>query len=165
MCQTRPIFQQHHPPRPAQALRQVRSLNLLAEARTQQYLYKLTGVNPKDLRIPAVIDVFTDNGWAFLVMEYIEAPTLEHWIAAAGTQVERKQRMQWAAQQVAATVAWLHTCPRPVGTYLGPIGGGLIQHDFFADREAPLEFADVQMLQDYINRVRSSLSSDLPGRS
>jgi hypothetical protein len=43
--------------------------------------------------------------------------------------------------------------PRSFGCGTGPYGGGLIEHPFFKDFEAPIQFNSVDMLEKYINKV------------
>jgi len=136
--------------------------DLLAEARTQTYLHDLAQANSQAFHVPRVFDAFHDtNRTAYLVMEYVPPPavTLDVWMRNATSAEERQRRVEIAISKVAAIVSWLHACPLPADAGIGPVGGGVIQHVFFADHSAPMEFASVAALERYVNEV-CSLSYD-----
>ncbi|KAG9043888.1 hypothetical protein FS837_009034 [Tulasnella sp. UAMH 9824] len=58
--------------------------DLMGEAATQKYLYEQSVRNPNAPRLPAVYDSFEVGPiglqLGFIVMEYIEAPTVEYWL-------------------------------------------------------------------------------------
>jgi hypothetical protein len=58
----------------------------------------------------------------------------------------------------ANAVAQLVSIEPPSGAVLGPIGGGIIKHCFFADSEAPRRYSTVGEIQTYINNVWFVLS-------
>lgn len=90
--------------------------NLRGEARTLRYLYTLAQNDPNAPRVPKLIDAFSDNGddadepddhlqgSAYIVMEYIDAPTLAEWINNAQSASDRESRMTKAVAQLAQMV-------------------------------------------------------------
>ncbi|KAG5638515.1 hypothetical protein H0H81_012152 [Sphagnurus paluster] len=44
-------------------------------------------------------------------------------------------------------------CPLPEGNRIGPVGGGCIQHKFFAMEEAAVPFVDATALEKFVNEA------------
>ncbi|KAJ6598512.1 hypothetical protein B0H10DRAFT_734251 [Mycena sp. CBHHK59/15] len=132
------------------------SSNLRAEARTQEYLHILAKSDPRAPRVPLVFDSFSDSiGNGYIVMQYVPPPatTLGSWVDGGCSVDERQRRSDFAISKVADIISWLHACPLPPDAGIGPVGGGVSQHRFFADSEAPMEFASADALQVYVNRA------------
>ncbi|KAG8920054.1 hypothetical protein FRC01_000949 [Tulasnella sp. 417] len=123
--------------------------NLEGGAETQKYLYEQSLLNANAPRVPAVYDTFeADNGYyreAYIVMEYIEAPTVEEWLN------KEPDMAELLCDEVAEAVRWILNCPLPAEPRFGPVGRGPAQHRVFADHVAPLEFDSVDAVQRYFN--------------
>lgn len=145
--------------------------NLRGEARTLRYLYDVAKDDPHAPYVPKIIDAFSENGDdaeeddnrytqgpTFIVMEYIDAPTLRNWIDVATSALEREERESHAATRVAEAISWIHGCPVPDGNGLGPKKGGIVQHIWFADSVAPMPFANTEALQVYVNACLTCVS-------
>ncbi|KIO20762.1 hypothetical protein M407DRAFT_29607 [Tulasnella calospora MUT 4182] len=123
--------------------------DLIGGAETQRYLYEQSVRNPNAPRIPAVYDSFeigrVGYGRGYIVMEYIEAPTVEYWL-------EKKPDMaELLYDKVAEAVRWILNCPLPPEPRFGPMGRGPAQHSVFADLIAPLAFDSPDAVQRYFN--------------
>ncbi|KZT18700.1 hypothetical protein NEOLEDRAFT_1143065 [Neolentinus lepideus HHB14362 ss-1] len=132
-----------------------RSCQLHAEARTQKYVHNLAQSDPTAPCVPEILDVFEDDhGRVYVVKELITEPKLDAWLKSAISADVRCHTE--AVKKVAAAISWLHACPRPSDTRIGPVGGGVIQHCIFGRfREAPIVFAHAAALQAYINEALS----------
>ncbi|KAG8927229.1 hypothetical protein FRC01_007778 [Tulasnella sp. 417] len=122
---------------------------LMGGAETQKYLYEQSMRDPSAPRLPAVYDSFESGGlgWrrGYIVMEYIEAPTVEYWL-------EHKPDMaELLYDKVTEAVRWILDCPLPAEPRFGPVGRGPAHHHAFADLIAPLEFDSVEAVQRYFN--------------
>ncbi|KAG8927232.1 hypothetical protein FRC01_007781 [Tulasnella sp. 417] len=122
---------------------------LMGGAETQKYLYEQSVLNPSAPRVPVVYDAFeVDNGYyreAYIVMEYIEAPTVEEWLK------KEPDMAELLSDKVAEAVRWILNCPLPAKPRFGPVGRGRAQHRVFADHVAPLEFDSVDAVQRYFH--------------
>ncbi|KAG9020196.1 hypothetical protein FS837_008440, partial [Tulasnella sp. UAMH 9824] len=103
-------------------------------------------------RLPVVYDSFEigrvglRSAREYVVMEYIEAPTVEYWL-------EKKPDMAESLyDKVAEAVRWILNCPLPPEPRFGPVGRGPAQHGVFADHVAPLEFDSVDAVQRYFTK-------------
>ncbi|KAG6913516.1 hypothetical protein DXG01_006224, partial [Tephrocybe rancida] len=138
---------------------------LVEEGRTLQCLYDLAQSDIHAPRVPEVYDCFSNYGeplgTEYLVMEYIPPPvcTLDVWIEDGQSDEERQHRADVVAAKVADLILWLHACPVPPESPPGPIGGGLMHHNFFADGEAPMAFASTVALEIYVNKVSPAILS------
>lgn len=125
--------------------------DIMGEAETQKYLYEQSVRNSNAPRLPAVYDSFEVGpiGFrqGFIVMEYIEAPTVEYWL-------EKKSEMaELLCDKVAEAVRWVLDCPVAPEPRFGPVGCGPARHMAFADRIAPLEFDCTDAVQRYFTKV------------
>ncbi|KIO20760.1 hypothetical protein M407DRAFT_81220 [Tulasnella calospora MUT 4182] len=125
--------------------------NLRGEAETQKYLHEQSVRDPNAPRLPAVYDFFEVGPiglqQGFMVMEYIEAPTVEHWL-------EKEPDMAGLLyDKVAEAVRWLLNCPLPAEPRFGPVGQGPARHMVFAESIAPLEFDSIDAVQRYFNKA------------
>jgi hypothetical protein len=109
----------------------------MSEALTQDWVGKVLNPNPDaPVRIPTVYQAFEHNGDGFIVMEYIDGSLCD----------------DSDVLQVAAAVECLIGVIGPT-TAPGPVGGGLIPHSFFVDRESSVTYDTVQALEKHINGV------------
>lgn len=146
-----------HDPRTSKPLFFIKYGNyVLAEGRTQQHLYDRAQSDARAPRIPQIYDVFTDDrtGREFIVMEFVPAPTLTQWLALATSDSEREARTEDGSHRVLDAIAWLYALDVSQDGPLGPVGGGIAHHRFFADHTAPMPFASTDALQAYINTAR-----------
>ncbi|KAG9022654.1 hypothetical protein FS837_006243 [Tulasnella sp. UAMH 9824] len=129
--------------------------DLLGGAETQKYLYEQSVRDPSAAapRLPVVYDSFEigrvgfRSAQEYIVMEYIEAPTVEYWL-------EKKPDMAESLyDNVAEAVRWILNCPLPPEPRFGPVGRGPAQHGVFADHVAPLEFDSVDAVQRYFTKL------------
>lgn len=130
----------------------------MGEARTQEYLFHQAIADAKSPRIPQVYDAFEiDHGTheeSFIVMEFVDAPTVESWLDIYPGDAE------FIYDLVAKAVDWLLKLAPPADAPLGPIGGGLLHHKAFPYDLAPLAFTSKDAVQRYFNEVRSSRLSN-----
>ncbi|KAG9032894.1 hypothetical protein FS837_002608 [Tulasnella sp. UAMH 9824] len=136
--------------------------DLMGGAETQKYLYEQSVRDPSAPRLPVVYDFFEigrvgyRSAREYIVMEYIEAPTVEYWL-------DKKPDMAESLyDKVAEAVRWILNCPLPPEPRFGPVGRGRGQHRAFADHIAPLEFDSIEAVQRYFN---TSLSQYTPKRA
>ena len=111
----------------------------MSEARTQHYVAQ--EVNRNDavpVRIPYVYLAFEHGREGFIAMEYID-----------GTVPELNDR---DLADAAAAIQFLVSIRAP-DLVPGPIGGGLIRHPFFHDRESAVVYPTVGWLELHINRA------------
>ncbi|KAG5643159.1 hypothetical protein DXG03_001489 [Asterophora parasitica] len=110
----------------------------LAEAQTQNYVAEVLHLDPAALavvRVPHVYLFVESGGWGYIVMEFIR-----------GVECQRTD-----APLVATAVQCLISIRSPDADVPGPVGGGLICHDFFLDRESSVAYPSVALLQDHVN--------------
>jgi hypothetical protein len=116
----------------------------MAEALTQDWVAKALITNPAaGVRVPRVYMAFSDDHpkpFGYIVMEYIDAPDCD----------------QGDDQLVARAVQALISIPGP-NSAPGPIGGGLIFHNFFMEWKAPIIYDTVEELQQHMNGVSGHL--------
>lgn len=128
--------------------------DLLGGAETQKYLYEQSVRDPTAApRLPLVYDSFEigrvgyRSAREYVVMEYIEAPTVEYWLE------KRPDMAESLHDKVAEAVRWILNCPLPPEPRFGPVGRGPAWHRVFADHLAPLEFDSVDAVQRYFNKA------------
>ncbi|KAI6012185.1 hypothetical protein PISMIDRAFT_104192 [Pisolithus microcarpus 441] len=121
--------------------------DLEPELAIQEYFYQHAQQpqTPEPPRIAKIIHHFIHQHTMYLVMERIEL------------QVSPPD----LAKRIQGAVEWLANVPPPPNSTLGPVGGGVIRHSFFKDREAPFEFSDTAMLDLYIKRRPPPLTCHL----
>lgn len=131
------------------------SLHAKGEARTQAYVYGQTTVVPGAPHVPKIYQAFERGSWTYIVMEFIDAPTVDVFLAKYPTEAE------CVYSSIASALSWLLHLPLPENAGLGPVGGGPAVHRFFGNwaQCAPLEFADTLALQRYANTVRTNAPS------
>jgi hypothetical protein len=121
--------------------------DVLAEASTQSFFHALAQGDKSAPRIPKVFDAFCQEGYCFLVMEKIEAPTLSTCCITEKDAVER----------VASAVKWLlaqmHLVPGSVFGRISSEEGARVWHHFFKDHHAPVPFANSEALLKYVLKV------------
>ncbi|KAG9032896.1 hypothetical protein FS837_002610, partial [Tulasnella sp. UAMH 9824] len=135
---------------------------LMGGAETQKYLYEQSVQNPSAPRLPAVYDAFEIGSVGcrrgYIVMEYIEAPTVEYWL-------DKKPDMaELLYDKVTEAVRWILDCALPVEQRFGPVGRGPAQHRVFPDRIAPLGFDSVDAVQRYLNTALTRFTPKLAAR-
>ena len=121
--------------------------DVLSEAYTQHFFYGLAASNESAPRVPRVIDAFdSDDGYCLMVMERIEAPTLN----ASGISEDK------AVEYAAIAVGWLLDQVSNVpDTVFGRISAfsDPVWHQFFKHQRAPEAFTDSSQLREYISEV------------
>jgi hypothetical protein len=80
-------------------------------------------------------------------MDFVQGTTLAQRKSPAGNYYKND------VKAVAAAVQQLTDIKMPTGTAPGPIGGGLIGHDFFVERLSALKYPTVRHLEAQINQV------------
>ncbi|KAG8911170.1 hypothetical protein FRC00_006960, partial [Tulasnella sp. 408] len=111
----------------------------MGEAKTQCYVVQyLRDSNNTAVRAPRVYLAFTWSGFGFIVSEYIDG------------QICDNSDIALIAAAVQALINIPSTDLKP-----GPVGGGLIEHPFFVDRESSIEYESVEELEDHINGILS----------
>jgi serine/threonine protein kinase len=136
----------------------------LGEVRTHLHAYnafqKMTNNAPdSSIRVPEIYHAFECENRRYIVMEYVVGET-----AGSALRGSSADKENWIHDQLAKVINKLLRVPVPSGQRPGPVGGGRIQHHFFRDYEAPVEYDSINMLQRHINEVchqRDSYSSML----
>ncbi|KAG5650733.1 hypothetical protein H0H81_011233 [Sphagnurus paluster] len=109
----------------------------MGEARTQQFVAQyLEAENNHDVRAPRVYLAFTWGVYGYIVSEFIDGPMCDLSDAAL----------------VAPAVQALIAIPPPSSTP-GPVGGGLIEHPFFIERQSSIQYESVKDLEDHVNGI------------
>ncbi|PIL28114.1 hypothetical protein GSI_09765 [Ganoderma sinense ZZ0214-1] len=112
----------------------------MAEGRTQHFVAQLVNSDAAaPVRVPYVYLTFEFGLRGFIVMEFVDG-------AAPAYESERD------VADAAAAVRYL-TGIRAPNSVPGPIGGGLIRHPFFQDRESAVAYPSVDWLQLHVNRA------------
>ena len=120
---------------------------VLVEGSTQTFFYLLSIRDKSGPRVPKVFAAFSsDDGYSFMVMEKIAAPTLSD-----GNISEEK-----AVECAAFAVKWLigrlpWVPPSSLGTYSSQPAP--VWHQFFKDHRAPRVFANPDELIRFVSRV------------
>ncbi|KAF8335922.1 uncharacterized protein EI90DRAFT_277264 [Cantharellus anzutake] len=122
--------------------------SLLYEAKTQAYLYELAIRDPDAPIIPRVITYFIHDYVAYLVSEFIDAPTIGTWLECTDPS---QHALGYCA--VANALDWLRRVPAPPDTLIGQLGGGPARHKLFKFTEAPLKFASIGAVERYVNKA------------
>jgi len=120
-----------------------------AEARTQDHACKR--INRMDggvARIPEVYRFFVREGVTYIIMEYIEGETATRRCMRSADSRSVCNKLSDALNQL------LNITPPTTLPNLGPIGGGLVHHFFFADNVSAVEYDSVRTLEQQINSVR-----------
>ncbi|KAG8894593.1 hypothetical protein FRB99_001110 [Tulasnella sp. 403] len=107
------------------------------EYETQRYIYSMAVDDPNAPRVPEIVDYFTEQWMAYLVMEFIGATT----------------PADDAHKMVADALQWLRDVPAPPGARMGSVGGGPARHRVFKNYGAPLLFTSNEALQNYMNKA------------
>ena len=126
-----------------------RSDDILFEASTQHFFYLRAIVDGSAPRIPKIFNAFSSVNGDFLVMENIDAPTLEN------CGVSEEQAVEHAVYAVKWLLAQLPSIPDGL---FGRISSEAapVWHPFFKDHRAPRDFANRNELAKYILKVRIS---------
>ena len=115
----------------------------MSEAFTQRFVAQyLHDNNIAAVRAPRVYRAFKWGNLGYIVSEFIDGPMCDKSDAAL----------------IASAVQALISIPSPSSTP-GPVGGGLIEHPFFVDRESSVWYESVEELQDHVNRASSLVLS------
>ena len=123
--------------------------DILAEASTQNFFYLLAKDDKSAPRIPKVFDAFSsDEGYCFMVMEKIVAPTL------SDCNISEEEAVEYAA----SAVKWLQNqLPSVPLSSFGAISSeprqAPVWHQFFKEHRAPRVFASPDELIKYVFKV------------
>ncbi|TDL19629.1 hypothetical protein BD410DRAFT_841977 [Rickenella mellea] len=83
----------------------------------------------------------------YIVMEFVPGLTVEQRLR--NPDVNAKDMYQAVGRAVQQLIEYR----APSGTQPGPVGGGIIRHDFFSTRESAVAYRTVDILQDHVNRI------------
>jgi hypothetical protein len=118
------------------------------EGRTQAHVAGIVNANPASvIRVPEVHLGFSRGYHAYIVMDFVRGTTLAERKSPAGNYYKND------IKAVAAAVQQLTDIKMPTGTAPGPVGGGLIGHDFFVECLSALKYPTVGHLEAQINQV------------
>ena len=117
------------------------------EGRTQAHVARIVNDNAESVvRVPEVYLGFSRGRRGYIVMDFVGGTTL----------AQRKRNRRYEKKDievVAAAVQQLTKITMPAGTAPGPVGGGLIGHDFFVECLSAIRYATVRDLEVQINNV------------
>jgi hypothetical protein len=99
------------------------------------------------VRVPEVHLGFSRGRRGYIVMDFVQGATIETRKSPEGDHDKKD------IKAVAAAVQQLINIKMPPGTAPGPVGGGLIAHDFFVDCLSELVYPTVGYLKAQINEV------------
>ena len=123
------------------------------EGRTQAFVARIVNANPASVvRVPEVHLGFSRGKRGYIVMDFVQGATIDTRKSPEGD-YDKKD-----IEAVAAAVQQLVNIKMPPGTAPGPIGGGLIAHDFFVDCLSKHVYPTVGHLKAQINEVRFLLA-------
>ncbi|KAH9934568.1 uncharacterized protein BXZ73DRAFT_89620 [Epithele typhae] len=142
------IFELHLPGRPPFIIKH--GSDVLNEAYTQHFFYRLPRNDPLDPHIPRVFDAFSADDYCFLVMEKILAPTLKD------SGISEEEAVGHAARAVKWLLDQTPSVPASVFGRISP-SDDPVWHRFFKDHEAPRAF-DPDMLLKYIDKTQLEAS-------
>jgi hypothetical protein len=142
--------------------------DLLHEGDTQTFVYTaLEGLSGAP-HVPEVCACFEWSGMQYLVMERVNLPTVETWIAGAADAHEKQDRTNQACKAVSEALRYLFAVSVPANACIGLIEGnfarqqsaqvlarsGYAQHFFFGvDFTAPHRYASAHALELHVNKV------------
>lgn len=115
--------------------------DLEPELATQEFIFNHAQQpqTPDPPHIAKILHHFVDQRTMYVVMEHIKL----------------QESPPDLAERIQKAMIWLSEVPLPSNHMLGPVGGGPIRHKFFKDFEAPFNFQDTKMLDQYMMKVRS----------
>ena len=121
----------------------------MGEMWTQRHVsnYFKQMMDVSNVNAPEIYYAFECEGQTYIIMEYVNGQTVGTLLQDSLTD------KHWIYDQVAKAVSQLLRVPVPEGSRPGPVGGGYAQHCFFRGEVAPKEYASVDELQRYINKV------------
>jgi hypothetical protein len=122
----------------------------LGEALTQVHVAQVVNANATSaVRIPKVYLVFSRESCRYIIMDKVEGNTV------ASRQPSKGRYAQGDLKAVATAIKQLTTSSIRAlpNTRPGPVGGGLIGHDFFLECQTTREYPTVGHLEAQINNV------------
>lgn len=127
-----------------------------SEGRTQAYVAEIVNANPASIfRVPKVHLGFSRRKRGYIVMDFVQGTTFAQRKSPKGNYYKDD------IEAVAAAFRQLTNIKMPAGTAPGPVGGGLIGHDFFVDCLSALKYPTVGHLEAQINEVLRLLGNGL----
>ncbi|RDL39523.1 Uncharacterized protein BP5553_03863 [Venustampulla echinocandica] len=104
--------------------------------------------------IPEVYKIFSRHGVTFIVMQFIEASSIQDIAKQLGTQHWEDRKSKYY-DLIAEGIQLLRGMPLPSDPTPGPRTSSrrIIKHMLFKDHEAPVEYDTIEELQDHLNRV------------
>ena len=140
------LFEVNLPGRPPLFVKH--SADILVEASTQNFFHLLAKDDKSAPRIPKVFDAFSSEGYRFMVMEKIEAPTL------SDCNISEEEAVEYAA----SAVKWLlNQLPSVPLSFFGRISSksrpAPVWHQFLKESRAPRVFASPDELIRYVFKV------------
>ena len=123
--------------------------DILVEASTQTFFYLLAKEDKSAPRIPKVFDAFSsDEGYRFMVMEKIVAPSL------SDCNISEEEAVEYAASAVKWLLNQLPSVPlSSFGTISSEPRQAPVWHQFFKEHRAPRVFATPDELIKYVFKV------------
>ena len=123
--------------------------DILVEAGTQNFFHLLSIKDKSAPRIPKVFDAFSsEEGYCFMVMEKIAAPTLND------CDISEEEAVEYAASAVKWLLDRLPLVPASsFGTISSEPQAAPVWHQFFKDHRAPRVFASPDELITYVLKV------------
>ena len=123
--------------------------DILVEASTQTFFHLLAKDDKSAPRIPKVFDAFSsDEGYCFMVMEKIVAPSL------SDCNISEEEAVEYAASAVKWLLNQLPSVPlSSFGTISSEPRQAPVWHQFFKEHRAPRVFATPDELIKYVFKV------------
>ncbi|KAI5982254.1 hypothetical protein EDD15DRAFT_155476 [Pisolithus albus] len=118
------------------------------EGRTQAYVAQIVNADPASVvRVPDVHLGFSRGRRAYIVMDYVHGKTIDNRKSPAGNYYKKD------VEAAVAAVKQLINIKMPADTAPGPVGGGLIGHDFFVECLSARKYSTVGQLEAQVNEV------------
>jgi hypothetical protein len=119
-----------------------RNYLIRGEGRTQAHVAGIVNANPASaVRIPNVYLGFSRVNRGYIVMDFVPGATLAQRKSPTGSYNKND------IKAVVAAVQQLINIKMPAGTAPGPVGGGLIGHDFFVESLSSIRYDLVVQLE------------------
>jgi hypothetical protein len=107
-----------------------------------------------NIYVPEVYKIFSRRGLTFIIMQFVEARSIQDLAKQAGSQEWEDFKTPYC-DLIVEGIELFRRMPLPGDPIPGPRTSSrrIIKHMLFKDQEAPVEYDTIEELQDHLNRV------------